>query len=182
MDSVQVAGVKGSTCFYSSYIWPIWHLSRKQYNMAEWDQLSSVVQSRPTLCDPMYCSTPGHPTHRQHPKLVQTHVHWVSDVIQPSHPLSSPSPPAFNLSQHQGLSPMSPLFASGGQNTGVSASTSVLPMNTQDWSTAFRFSALNSTLTQKYVFRKGVTLLKPELELSLFGMPKRKIIFRAGFL
>ena len=63
----------------------------------------SVTQSCPTLCDSMDCSTPGLPVHHQLPELVQTHVHWVSDAIQPSHPLSSPSPPAFNLSQHQGL-------------------------------------------------------------------------------
>ena len=55
------------------------------------------------LCDPMDCSTPGFPVHHQFPELAQTRVHWVSDAIQPSHPLSSPSPPAFNLSQHQGL-------------------------------------------------------------------------------
>ena len=103
MDSVHVAGVKGSTCFCSSCIWPILHLSRKQYNMAEWDQLSSVVQSRPTLCDPMYCSTPGLPVHHQLLEFTQTHVDWVGDATQPSHPLSSPSSPAFNLSQHQGL-------------------------------------------------------------------------------
>ena len=63
----------------------------------------SVTQSCPTLCDPMYCSTPGLPVHHQLPESTQTHVHWVSDAIQPSHPLSSPSPPALNLSQHQGL-------------------------------------------------------------------------------
>ena len=51
----------------------------------------------------MDCSTPGLPVHHQHPEFIQTHVHWVSDAIQPSHLLSSPSPPAFNLSQHQGL-------------------------------------------------------------------------------
>ena len=51
----------------------------------------------------MDCSTPGFPVHYQLPELAQTHVHWVSDAIQPSHPLSSPSPPSFNLSQHQGL-------------------------------------------------------------------------------
>ena len=56
-----------------------------------------------SVCGPMYCSTPGLPVHHQLPKLSQTHVHRVSDAIQPSHPLSSPSPPAFNLSQHQGL-------------------------------------------------------------------------------
>ena len=62
-----------------------------------------VAQSCPTLCDPMNCSTPGLPVHHQLLESTQTHVHWVSDVIQPSHPLSSPSPPALNLSQHQGL-------------------------------------------------------------------------------
>ena len=57
----------------------------------------------PTLCSPIDCSTPGFPIHHQLLELAQTHVHRVSDAIQPSHPLSSPSPPAFNLSQHQGL-------------------------------------------------------------------------------
>ena len=66
-------------------------------------QFSSVPQSCPTLCDSMDYSTPGLPVHHQIPEFTQTHVHWVSDAIQPSHPLSSPSPPTFNLSQHQGL-------------------------------------------------------------------------------
>ena len=66
-------------------------------------QFSSVAQSCPTLCDPMNCSTPGLPVHHQLPESTQTHVHCVGDAIQPSHPLSSPSPPALNLSQHQGL-------------------------------------------------------------------------------
>ena len=65
-------------------------------------QFSSVAQFCPTLCDPMDC-TPGLPVHHQFPEFTQTHVHWIGDAIQPSHPLSSPSPPAFNLSQHQGL-------------------------------------------------------------------------------
>ena len=65
--------------------------------------ISSVAQSCPTLCDPMNRSTPGLPVHHQLPESTQTHVHWVSDAIQPSHPLSSPSPPALNPSQHQGL-------------------------------------------------------------------------------
>ena len=64
-------------------------------------QFSSVAQSCPTLCDPMDCSTPGLPVHHQLPEFMQTHVHRVGDAIQPSHPLSSPSPPAHNLSQHQ---------------------------------------------------------------------------------
>ena len=66
-------------------------------------QFSSATQSYPTLCNPMDCSTPGFSVHHQLPGFTQTHVHWVSDAIQPSHPLSSPSPPAFNLPQHQGL-------------------------------------------------------------------------------
>ena len=57
-----------------------------------------------TFCNPMDCSTPGLPVHHQPPEFTQTHVHWFSNPIQPSHPPSSPSPPAFNLSQHQGLS------------------------------------------------------------------------------
>ena len=65
-------------------------------------QFSSVAQLCLTLCDPMDFSMPGLPVHRQLPEFTQTHVHRVSDAIQPSHPLSSPSP-AFNLSQHQGL-------------------------------------------------------------------------------
>ena len=81
----------------------------------------------------MNCGTPGLPVHHQLPEFTQTHVHWVSDAIQPSHPLSSPSPPAPNPSQHQSF-PMSQLFTWGGQSTGVSASVSFLPKNTQDWS------------------------------------------------
>ena len=66
-------------------------------------QFSSVAQSCPTLCNPMYHSTPDLPVHHQLLESTQTHVHWASDAIQPSHLLSSPSPPALNLSQHQGL-------------------------------------------------------------------------------
>jgi len=66
-------------------------------------QFSSVTQSCLTLCDSMDCSAPGFPVHHQLLELFQTHVHWVGDAIQQSQPLSSPSPPAFNLSQHQGL-------------------------------------------------------------------------------
>ena len=66
-------------------------------------QFSSVTQSCLIFCDPMDCSTAGLPVHCQLPDFTQTHVHWVGDAIQPSHPLSSLSPPAFNLSQHQGL-------------------------------------------------------------------------------
>ena len=81
----------------------------------------SSVQSCPTLCDPMNRSTPGLPVYHELPESTQTHVHRVGDAIQPSHPLSSPSPPALNLSQHQGFSQMSQLSTSGGQSFGVSA-------------------------------------------------------------
>ena len=67
-------------------------------------QFSSVTQSCPTLCNAMNCSTPGRPVHHQLPEFTQTHIHQVSDAIQPSHPLSSPSPPAPNPSQHQSFS------------------------------------------------------------------------------
>ena len=66
-------------------------------------QFSSVAKSCPTLCNLMDCSMPGLPVHYQLPEFTQTHVHWVGDAIKPSHPLSSSSPPALNLSQHQGL-------------------------------------------------------------------------------
>ena len=66
-------------------------------------QFSSVIQSCPTLCHPMNRRMPGLPVHHQHLESTQTHVHWVCDAIQPSHPLSSPAPPALNLSQHQGF-------------------------------------------------------------------------------
>ena len=66
-------------------------------------QFSSVTQSCPTLCNPMNRSTPGLPVHHQLPEFTQTHVHGLNDAIQPSHPLSSPSPPALNPSEHQSL-------------------------------------------------------------------------------
>ena len=66
-------------------------------------QFSSVAQSCPTLCNPMDCSMPGFPVHHQLPELMQTYVHWVLDAIHPSHALLYPSPPTFNLTQHQGI-------------------------------------------------------------------------------
>ena len=68
-----------------------------------WKHCCSVAKLCPTLCDPMNCSMPGFPDLYYLPEFAQTHVHWVGDAIQPSHPLPSPSPPTFNLSQHQGL-------------------------------------------------------------------------------
>ena len=66
-------------------------------------KFSLVAKPCPTLCDPTDCSTPGFPVHHQLPEFTQTHIHWVGDAIQLSHPLWSPSPPAFSLSRHQGL-------------------------------------------------------------------------------
>ena len=79
----------------------IW-ITRESYLVLS-DQIRSVTQSCLTLCDPMNSSMPGLPVHRQLPEFTQTHVHRVSGAIQPSHPLSSPSPPAPNPSQHQSL-------------------------------------------------------------------------------
>ena len=90
-------------------------------------QFSSVTQSCPTLCDPINCSMLGFPVHHQLPEFIQTHVHWVSDAIQLSHPLLFLSS-AFSLSQHQGL-----FFASSGQSIGALAWASVLSMNIQGW-------------------------------------------------
>ena len=92
---------------------------------------SSVSQSCLTLYDPMDCSMPGLPVHHQLLELAQNHVHQVGNAVQPSHPLSSPSPPAFNHSSIK-VFQMSQFFPSGGQRIGVSASASFLPMNIQD--------------------------------------------------
>ena len=96
-------------------------------------QFTSVTQSCPTLWDPMVCSMPDLPVYHQHPQFTQTHAHWVSDAIQPSHPLSPPSPPAFNLSRHQGLFQW---VSSLHQVVKVLEFQlqQFLPMNTQDWS------------------------------------------------
>ena len=96
-------------------------------------QFSSAAQSCPTLCYPMNCSKPGLLVHHQLPEFTKIYVHWVGDAIQPSHPVipfssclqSFPAPGSFQMSQ---------FFASGGQSIGVSGSSSVLLMNTQDWS------------------------------------------------
>ena len=95
--------------------------------------VSSFIQSCLTLCNPMDCNMPGFPVHHKLMELAKTHIHWVSVTIQPSHPLLSPYPLAFNISQHQGFFPMSHFFTSGGRNIQASASASVLPINIQDW-------------------------------------------------
>ena len=94
--------------------------------------ISLVAQSCLTLCDPRDCSMPGFPVHHQLLELTQTHAHLVGDAIQPSHLLSSPSPPAFSLSQHQDLFQW---VSSSHQVARVLASASTLPVNIQDWFT-----------------------------------------------
>ena len=91
---------------------PNTNLKSSCYVKSIFGSVSSVSQSCLTLCNPMTCSTPGLPIHHQLPESTQTHVHQVDDAIQPSHPLSFPSPPALNPSQHQSFQ-MSQLFASG---------------------------------------------------------------------
>ena len=84
--------------------WRQWTSTRKTNPQVTINyQFSSVTQSCPTLCDTLDCSTPGLPVHHQLPEFTQTHVHWVPGAIQPSHPLSSLSPPSFSLSHRQGL-------------------------------------------------------------------------------
>ena len=105
-----------------------------KFNIAKYSvQFSSVDQSCLTFCDPMDCSRSGFPVRHQLPEFIQTHVHRIGDAIQPFHPLLSPSPPAFNLSQHQGLFKWVSSSYQVAKSTGVSASTSVLPVNIQDW-------------------------------------------------
>ena len=108
--------------FLCSFIHPI----------SKYDNCCSVAQLCLTLCDPKDCSTPGFPVLHHLLKLAQTHVHWVSDAIQPSHPLSSPLLLPSIFPSIRSL-PISWLFASGGRSIGASASASVLPMYIQDW-------------------------------------------------
>ena len=98
----------GTSEFRPIALWFLAHHSPQalyQFHSVPWKdtQFSSVTQSCLTLCDTVGCSMPGFPVHHELPELTHTHVHWVSDTIQPSHPLASPSPPVFNLSHHQGL-------------------------------------------------------------------------------
>ena len=94
-----------SFSFNTTSAWPRLSIKETTDNAVKYSsvQFSSVAQSCLALCDPMNCSTPGLPVHYQVPEFTQTHVHRISDAIQPSHPLSSPSPPAPNPSQHQSL-------------------------------------------------------------------------------
>ena len=84
-------------------VWPLTKPSPQPLRSSKYEESVQFSLSVMSLCHPVDCSTPGFPVHHQLPELAQTHVHCVGDAIQPSHPLSSPSPPALNLSQHQGL-------------------------------------------------------------------------------
>ena len=109
---------------------------------------SSVAHSGLTLCNPMDFKKPDLPVHHQLPEFTQTHVHWVSDAMQPSHPLSSPSPPALQPFKASGSFQMSQLFTTGGQSIGVSASSSVFPMNEHPGLISFRMDWVDHLAVQ----------------------------------
>jgi len=111
-----------------------------------WYQIRSVTQSCPTLCDPMNRSTPGLPVHHQLLEVTQTHVHRVSDAVQPSHPLSTPSPLAPNPSQHQGLSSESTLHMRWPKSW--SFSFSIIPSNEPPGLISFRMDWLDLLAVQ----------------------------------
>ena len=128
------AGDKGSVLGLETKIpHAAWRGQKRKRNLSldtKWSEVKFAL-SCPTLCDPMNRSTPGHPVQHQLPEFTQTHVHRVSDAIQPSVVPFSSCPQSLPASVSF---PMSQIFAWGGQSVGVSASASVLPMNTQDWS------------------------------------------------
>ena len=134
-----------------------------------------VVQSCPTLCDPMDCSTSGFLVLHCLLEFAQTHVHRVGDALQPSHPLSSSSP-ALNLPKHQGLL----LFTSCGQSIGVSSLASVLPMNIQYWF-PLGLTGLISLLSKNSQESSSTTVQKHNsLMLSLLYDPTLTSIMTTG--
>ena len=130
-------------------------------------QFSPVPQSCLTLWHPMNCSRPGFSVHHQLLELAQTQVHRVSNAIQPSHPLLSPSLPAFNLSQFQSLF-QSQVFASGGQDIGASASASAHPINIQDWFPLGLTGLILQTKGLARVFSNTTVQKAPILQCSAF--------------
>ena len=145
-------------------------------------QFSSVVQSCPTLCDPMNCSTPGLPVDHHLPEFTQTHVHWLRDGC---HPAISSSVVLFS-SCPQSLSalgsfPMCQLFSWGGQSIGVSASASVLPMNTQDWSPLEWISWISlqsKGLSRVFSNKQGACILCKVLHSMPFPFASSSVKFR----
>ena len=115
------------------------------YLLMQAPQFSSVAQLCLTLCNPMNCSTPGLPVHHQLPEFTQTHVRWVGDAIQPSHPLLSPSPSTFNLSQHQGLFKW---VSSSDQVAKLEFSFSISPSNEPPGLISFRMDWLDLLAVQ----------------------------------
>ena len=142
-------------------------------------EYSSVTQLCPTLCDPMEWSIPGLPVHHQLSEFTQTHVHRVSDAIQPSHPLSSPSPPVFNLSQHWGLFQC------------VSSSHQVAKvlkywLFATPWTAAYKAPPLSSTISQSlHKFMPVTSTISSSAVLFSFCQHQGALfqwIFRIGFL
>ena len=117
-----------------SLVFMLWCQSHKLRSLAFFSPLCfSVAQSCPTLCNPMDCSVPDFPVLHHLPEFAQIHVHWIRDAIQPSHPLSPPSPSCSQSFPASESFPMSQLFISCGQSIRASVSASVLPMNIQSW-------------------------------------------------
>ena len=143
-------------------------------------QFSSVTQLCLTLCDPMNCSTPGLPVHHQLLEFTQTHLHWVSDAIQPSHPLSSPSPPTFNLSQHQGLFQWVrwPKYWSFSFNISPSSEYSGLISFRMDWLDLFAVQRTLKSLLQHHSSKASILRCSAffGVQLSYPYMPTGKTI------
>ena len=126
----------------------------------------------------MNCSTPGFPVHHQLPESTQTHIHRAGDAIQPSHPLLSPSPPALNLSQHQGLFKWVSSSHQVAKVLGVSTSASVLPMNTQDWIIKICSYIFMSFIVLDLTFR---SMIHFELIFIWYGVGVQLQSFACGF-
>ena len=125
----QRASTNTVRCIGGEIVSYFWKMSSPRFGYLN---CCSLAQSCPTLCDPMDCRMPGFPVLHRLLKIAQTHVYWISDAIQPSHPLSSLSPPALKSFQASGSYPMNWLFASGVKGIGASASALFLPMNIQN--------------------------------------------------
>ena len=132
---VKLPGTQ-SEVMYNSILgtWVLLLLCDCSLNNFKCPQFSSVAQSCLTLCNPMNCIMPGLLVHHQLSEPTQTHIHWVGDAIQPSHPLLSPSPPTLNLSQHQDLFKRVSSLHQVAKVLEFQVQQSVLPMHIQDWS------------------------------------------------